>query len=72
MSPVNFKPGIGAVNCRRIRSGITAASLSGLVRFRRLRRVIAEMPLVCISLVTTRRPISMPWRLSSRVMRCAP
>lgn len=60
MSPVNFKPGIGAVNSRRIRSGMIVALLSGLVRFRHLRRVIPEMSFARISRVTTRRPISVP------------
>jgi hypothetical protein len=72
MSPINFSPGIGAVNSRRTRSGTATAPLWDLVRFRRLRRVIPEMPFACINLETTRRPTSTPWRLSSRVMRPAP
>jgi hypothetical protein len=37
---MSLSPGIGAVNFRQSRSGTTVAAGSGLVRFRRLRRVI--------------------------------
>ena len=65
LSPMELTPGVGALKSRRIRFGTATALVSGLVRFRRVRRVIPKMSFFRINRVTTRQPTAMPWRCRS-------